>query len=210
MENSKPRPIVRSVIAELADRLPQLGGDYGSRDFDVDLFRAFDTSRVRTAKRVKLDVVEQGPPHDPGELRIHALDPIAYDDWVSETPEVGTTYFDDDGNLASDIAQFGYLDQNGEFVKRPVLDPIPDYTRDIGDALEFKWRVFQSYLKLQITEIDGEWGNEYRAVLLNASDEAVHAYQADTLPHAIIGASLGALLSGWTHDRASYDIIPDK
>ncbi|AWC25279.1 hypothetical protein CO731_04774 [Aminobacter sp. MSH1] len=205
MENS--RPILRSVITELADRLPQLGGDYGSRDFDVDLFRAFDTRRVRTAKRVKLDVVEQGPPHDPREPRIYALDPIAYDDWVSETPEVGTTYFDDDGNLASDVAQFGYLDQNGEFIKRPVLDPIPDFTRNIGGALELKWRVFQSYLKLRITEADGDWGNEYRVELLTVSEEAVHAYQADSLPHAIIGAVLGTLLSGWTHDLASYEII---
>ena len=201
----QPRYIPRSAILRLAEILPRLGADYGSRDFDADLFRMIDPRKVRRVTRRTWDIVEQGA--DDFNEDFHALQTAGYEDWASETPEVETDYFDEDGKLVFDIGRYGYIGKDGEFVISPRLEPVPCFTRIVDEAMLLKSMVFQSYLRLHIEEVEGEWCSDYRVSLLTESGKAVHAHQADTLPHAIVGAVLGALLCGWTHALATHEVI---
>ncbi|RWN25280.1 hypothetical protein [Mesorhizobium sp.] len=201
-----PRAIRRSAVEALLRHLPPLGADYCSADFDADLFSLVDPRKVRKALRTVSDVVsrDQRLRQDPA---LSAFDEITYEVWVSETPEMEVDCEDENGELEFVVGPYGYTAGDGSFVASPRLDPISEFTRKTDDAMQFKARLFQSYLRLSITEVDGDWGSDYRVTLLSPSGEAVNDYLADTLPHAIIGAVLGALLSGWTHPLASYELI---
>ncbi|UDL92241.1 hypothetical protein LGH82_14030 [Mesorhizobium sp. PAMC28654] len=208
MEAHTPRPISRSAVEALLLHLPLLGADYSSADFDADLFSLIDPRKMRKAMRTVSDVMERDrrSRQDPV---LATFDEITYEVWVSETPDMEVDCEDENGKLEFVVGPYGYTARDGSFVESPRLDPIPEYTRNTDDAIEFKASVFQSFLRLSVTEVDGQWGSDYRAALLSPSGDVVHDHLTGALPHAIIGAVLGALLSGWTRPLASYELIDE-
>ncbi|MER8983701.1 hypothetical protein NKK48_29140 [Mesorhizobium sp. C386A] len=200
------RTIARSTIATLLDRLPRLGADCSIREFDVDLFRLVDARTVRKAMRTKSDLMEREE-----QLRrnpdIFVFEDMPFEDWASETSTMEVDCEDENGRIEFVVGSYGYTSDDGSFVEHPRLDPIPNYTTTIEDAIQFKSSIFLSHLHMTITEVDGEWGTDYRVALFSPAGEAVHKYQSDTLPHAIIGAVLGAMSDGWTYPLASYKLV---
>ncbi|MFA6031563.1 MAG: hypothetical protein WC889_01535 [Myxococcota bacterium] len=208
MEVYMPRAISRSEVEALLRHLPRLGADYGSADFDADLFSLIDSRRVRKAMRTVSDVMErdQRARQDPV---LATFDEMTYEVWASETPDMEVDCEGENGKLEFVVGTYGYTARDGSFVESPRLDPIPEYTRNTDEAMQFKARVFQSYLRVSVTEVDGQWESDYRVALLSPSGEVVHDYLTGALPHAIIGAVLGALVSGWTHPLASYELTDE-
>lgn len=210
MDQSPPIRIPRSTLESLLQRLPSISADVSSRALDVELFKLIDLRPVRTALRAAVgeDILDNRPPGDAGEIdrRLADLPSFPYEDWVSESHEFDTDYYDDEGRLVFEVAQFGYLNEVGEFVARPLLTPIPAYTRVIEDALSFKSSAFGSYLTFELSEVEGEWGSDYVVRLLDRDLAAVADYRSDTVAIAIVGAVLAALLGGWTHDLSSFRV----
>lgn len=194
------RTIARSTISDLLDRLPRLGADCSTREFEVDLFRLIDARNVQRANRTKMDVLEQ-------ENHPSLIDDMTFEDWASETPSIVVTRLDENNQIEADTACFGYIAPDGSFVERPELELIPSYTRNTEDAMQFKACVFLSHLLLSITEVEGKWGSEYRVALLLPFGETAHDYLADTLPHAIVGVVLRAMLRECPYPPVSYKLV---
>ncbi|CDX58782.1 hypothetical protein MPL3365_30307 [Mesorhizobium plurifarium] len=212
MDKPELAMISRSSLTKLVDLLPLVGADHGSRDYDAALFKLFDARPVRRATVMDNDVTLSALPADALEagISLRELLPIVHEDWVSETHALEVDYVDDDGRHVVEMGRHGYIRADGEFIESPRLELIPSFTTKVDDALKFKERVFGSCLLLTIKEEENaEWGSDYQDCLIDRQSAVIHAHRNYDLPHAIIGAVLGAMLSGFTHKLLQFKIIED-
>lgn len=192
--------IARSAVDILISRTPILGADCDSRDFNADLFRLMDhrnTIRVRSAA---INLIAHEETAVLAAIHQWLKRPTIFEIWASESLEVYSVEF-------SEPLLRGYIDEAGQFVPQPLLEPIPDYCRTIDFAMSFKEAMFGPYLHLKISQVDGEWGYDYGVCLADGDGKTVASYRADSLPIAIVGSVLHAMASGWTHDLAYYELV---
>ncbi|WP_156752687.1 hypothetical protein [Mesorhizobium sp. WSM3873] len=143
-------------------------------------------------------------------ISLRELLPIVHEDWVSEIHALEVDYVDDNGTHVVEMGRHGYFRADGEFIEGPRLELIPRFTTKVDDALKFKERVFGSCLLLTIKEEENaEWGSDYQACLIDRQSAVIYAHRTNDLPHAIIGAVLGAMLSGFTHKLLLFEIKED-
>lgn len=212
MDYAEHRKIPRSTIVDLLARLPLVGVDCASRDYDADLFRVIDSRPVRRATVMDNDVTLSALPPDAlgVGIALRELLPVVHEDWVSETHVQEVDCVDDSGAHVVGTGRHGYLRCDGGFVESPRLELIPHFTTRVDEALKFKERVFGPYLRLTINEEDNAiWETDYRACLVDGQREVIHSHSAYDLPHAIVGAVLGAMLAGWTHELLAFEIKED-
>jgi hypothetical protein len=128
---------------------------------------------------------------------------------VTESSDFDTDCYDDDGRIVFEVAQFGYLNQNDEWVLRPKLDPVPRYTTNLEDILHLRVLLFGSSRKLRIEEVESEWGIAYSVTLVVADGKVVASCVGDVLSLAIVEVLLLALLSDWTPEYSFYQITKE-
>ncbi|WP_457940824.1 hypothetical protein [Mesorhizobium sp. 10J20-29] len=208
MDDADQRKIARSTVARLLELLPGVGANYGSRDFDAELFKLIDAREVRKATVVSCDTVLRDLPPDAGDLQnaIRAMSPTAYEDWVSETRELTLDSFDASADTF-EAGRCGYLDAEGQFVELPILQLVPRFTTSVSGALMFKTRVFRAALNLTIVEGEGKWAPNYRVWLKDRRGKVIHMYSSDELPYAILGCVLGAMLADWANETISFTVV---
>lgn len=207
------REIPRPTIVRLLGLLSLVGVDYSSRDYDAELFRVIDSRPVRRTTVMDNDVTLSALAGDAldAAIALRELLPVVREDWVSETHALEVDYVDDIGAKVVDMGRHGYFRADGVFVESPLLELVPHYTTKADDALNFKDRVLGSYLLLAAREENNaDWGTDYSVCLLEGETDVIYTHRARDLPQAIVGAVLGAVLTGWRPNLLPFGIKEDR
>jgi len=206
------RTIFRSDVLTCLDHL-RPGSGYDLVQLEADIFKLFDDRELRMLPCLMERFLEEKTSPDPSGFYdgLDALQARVYERWAIVDPYI---YVDNDYRDEAPPEDFkcvlGYFDAEGVFVPKPSLSALPPYCRSTDSASHLRIVVFGYHLLLDLKERQSETKDyEFEAGLHTDAGEAISVYAADVAPIAIVGATLTALASGWTHPLMGF-VVTDS